>query len=92
MVGMQRNQTPIEVPDDRTPYQRRTESPAEPGLCLLEINDHIRRAMEEIDEFLRNKPRDTQAFLPLALGREFPNSTIPSSNLTLICTQSWPLG
>ena len=66
MVGMQRNQTPIEVPDDRTPYQRRTESPAEPELCLLEINDHIRRAMEEIDEFLRNKPRDTQAFLPLA--------------------------
>ena len=25
--------------------------------------------MEEIDEFLRNKPRDTQAFLPLALGK-----------------------
>ena len=69
MVSMQRNQTPIEVPDDRTPYQRRTESPAEPSLCLLEINDHIRRAMEEIDEFLRNKPRDTQAFLPLALGK-----------------------
>ena len=69
IVGMQRNQAPTEIPDDRTPYQRRTEAPAEPGPCLLEINDHIRRAMEEVDEFLRNKPRETQAFLPLALGK-----------------------
>ena len=56
--------------DNRTPYQIRTEAPMEPGLCLLEINDHIKKAMGEIDEFLRNRSRDTQAFLPLSLSKK----------------------
>ena len=69
IVSKQGNQSPEPVVDNRTPYQMRTESPVEPGLCLLEINEHITKAMEEVDLFLKNKPRDTQAFLPLALTK-----------------------
>ena len=55
IVNKQNRQIPQPIPDSRTPCQMRTESPQEPGLCLLEINAHIRRAMEEIDEFLKGK-------------------------------------
>ena len=70
IVSKQGNQVPEPVEDNRTPYQIRTEAPMEPGLCLLEINDHIKKAMGEIDEFLRNRSRDTQAFLPLSLSKK----------------------
>ena len=70
IVSKQVNQVPEPVEDTRTPYQRRTESPAEPGLCLFELNEHIRKAMTEIDTFLANKPKETQAFLPLTLNKK----------------------
>ena len=63
----------------------RTESPVEPGLCLLEINEHITKAMEEVDLFLKNKPRDTQASLPLALSKrvseQYSSSLKPNFDL-----------
>ena len=70
IVSKQGNQVPEPVDDNRTPYQIRTEAPMEPGMCLLEINDHIKKAMVEIDDFLKNKARDTQAFLPLSLSKK----------------------
>ena len=70
IIGKQVRQTPVPVPDTRTPYQIRTESPQEPNLCLLEINSHIRRAMEEIDEFLKGKTMATSSFLPLSLSKK----------------------
>ena len=70
IIGKQVRQSPVPVPDMRTPYQIRTESPQEPDLCLLEINSHIRRAMEEIDEFLKGKSMTTSSFLPLSLSRK----------------------
>ena len=70
IVGKQKNQVPEPVGDTRTPYQKRTESPAEPNPCLFELNEHIQQAMLEIDAFLANKPKETQAFLPLTLNKK----------------------
>ena len=70
IVSKQKNQVPEPVEDTRTPYQKRTESPAEPGPCLFELNEHIQQAMLEIDSFLTNKPKETQAFLPLTLNKK----------------------
>ena len=70
IVEKQQRQSPVLVPDNRTPYQRLTEEPQSPGPAPLEINSHIQLALQDIEEFLHSKASATQGFLPLCLSRK----------------------
>ena len=70
IVEKQNKNVPDPVPDTRTPYQKRTEQPLGPGICPLEINSHILLALQEIDEFYKNKTFATSYMLPLTVNKK----------------------
>ena len=70
IIDKQSRKTPDPVPDSRTPYQLLTEEPQAPGPVPLEINSHIRLALQDVQEFLQNKSVSTSGFLPLAVSKK----------------------